>query len=85
MLQADDEYMISDYDLLVNRYISVPKTYGSFNPGAVVAGIVRGMLEAAGFPARWADSKAEGEIGKRREARWGVREREREWLCGQVC
>ncbi|MEW5298598.1 MAG: hypothetical protein WDW38_000673 [Sanguina aurantia] len=49
---ADDEYMISDYDLLVNRYISVPKTYGSFNPGAVVAGIVRGMLEAAGFPAR---------------------------------
>lgn len=70
MLQADDEYMISDYDLLVNRYISVPKTYGSFNPGAVVAGIVRGMLEAAGFPARWADSdSAEGEsLGERREA-----------------
>ena len=50
--QADDEYMISDYDLMVNRYISVPKTYGTFNPGAVVAGIVRGMLQSAGFAAR---------------------------------
>eukprot|EP00798_Chlamydomonas_sp_ICE-L_P023018 gene23018-30211_t len=37
---ADDEYMITDYDLLVNRYISVPKSYGHFNPGAVVAGIL---------------------------------------------
>lgn len=47
--------MISDYDLLVTRYISVPKTYSSsqLHPGAVVAGIVRGMLDAAGFPARW--------------------------------
>jgi hypothetical protein len=50
--QADDEYMISDYDLLVSRYISVPRTYGSFTPAALVAGIVRGMLDAAGFTAR---------------------------------
>lgn len=49
---AADEYMITDQDLLVNKYISVPKSYGSFNPGAVAAGMVRGMLDAAGFPAR---------------------------------
>mmetsp|Transcript_13738 Transcript_13738/g.29539 ORF Transcript_13738/g.29539 Transcript_13738/m.29539 type:complete len:197 (+) Transcript_13738:184-774(+) len=50
--QADDEYMISDNDLLVNRFISVPRSYGSFNSGSLVAGIVRGMLDAAGFSAR---------------------------------
>ena len=50
--QADDEYMISDYDLLPSRYVSVPKSYGSFNPGGLVAGIVRGMLDTAGFQAR---------------------------------
>ena len=44
--------MISDYDLLPSRYVSVPKSYGSFNPGGLVAGIVRGMLDTAGFPAR---------------------------------
>ena len=49
---ADDEYMISDYDLLINKYISVPKAYSSFNPGALAAGMVRGMLDTAGFPAR---------------------------------
>ena len=50
--QADDEYMISDYDLLISKFISVPKSYSSFNPGALAAGIVRGMLDSAGFPAR---------------------------------
>ena len=52
LTQADDEYMISDYDLLTSRYVSVPKSYGSFNPGGLVAGMVRGMLDTAGFPAR---------------------------------
>jgi hypothetical protein len=51
MLQADDEYMITDNDLLISRYISVPRSYGSFNPGALVAGVVRGILDTAGFPA----------------------------------
>lgn len=46
--------MISDYDLLINKYISVPKSYSSFNPGALASGVVRGMLDSAGFPARWA-------------------------------
>jgi hypothetical protein len=51
--QADDEYMISDNDLPTNRFVSVPKSYGSFNPGALVAGMIRGMLDAAGLAARW--------------------------------
>ena len=50
--QAEDEYMIADHDLLVNRFISVPKDMGSLNCGAYVAGVVRGVLEGAGFPAR---------------------------------
>lgn len=49
---ADDEYMISDNDLLVGKFISIPKSYSSFVPGSLVAGVVRGMLDAAGFPAR---------------------------------
>jgi hypothetical protein len=49
---ADDEYMISDNDLLVGRFITIPKSYSSFVPGSLVAGVVRGMLDAAGFPAR---------------------------------
>lgn len=54
---ADDEYMISDNDLLVGKFISIPKSYSSFVPGSLVAGIVRGMLDTAGFPARWAARK----------------------------
>ena len=44
--------MISDTDLFCTRFISVPKDFGSLNPGAVVAGAARGALAAAGFPAR---------------------------------
>ncbi|EFJ34484.1 hypothetical protein SELMODRAFT_266777 [Selaginella moellendorffii] len=50
--EHDDEYMISEKELLVNKYISVPKDMGAFNCGAYVAGIVKGVLEGAGFPAR---------------------------------
>lgn len=50
---AEDEYMISDIDLsYVTKYVSVPKEMGHLNPGAYVAGVVRGVLEGAGFPAR---------------------------------
>jgi len=49
---CDDEFMITDADLSVCRFVSVPRAYGGFHPGALVAGMVRGMLEAAGFPAR---------------------------------
>lgn len=49
---AIDEYMISDTDLYVSRYISVPKEMGSLNCNAFIAGIVKGVLDGAGFPAR---------------------------------
>ncbi|KAL8145302.1 hypothetical protein AgCh_003480 [Apium graveolens] len=39
--EHEDEYMISEKELLVNRFISVPKDMGTFNCGAFVAGIVR--------------------------------------------
>ena len=37
--------MISDTDLFVNRFISVPKDMGQLNCAAFVAGIVRGALD----------------------------------------
>mmetsp|Transcript_12057 Transcript_12057/g.33900 ORF Transcript_12057/g.33900 Transcript_12057/m.33900 type:complete len:192 (-) Transcript_12057:459-1034(-) len=49
---AEDEFMISDRDLLVNRFISVPKDMGQLNCGTFVAGIVKGVLDSAGFPSR---------------------------------
>lgn len=65
----EDEYMISDHDLATNRYVSVPKSYGSFNPGALVAGMIRVMLESAGFRARVSahtvDQKGPGVQGKK--------------------
>jgi hypothetical protein len=56
--QAEDEYMISDYDLFVTKFISVPKEMGHLNCAAYVAGIVRGVLEGAGFPARCAEQRS---------------------------
>ncbi|KAI8031762.1 Trafficking protein particle complex subunit 5, partial [Camellia lanceoleosa] len=47
--EHEDEYMISEKELLVNRFISIPKDMGTFNCGAFVAGIVRGVLDGAGF------------------------------------
>lgn len=49
---ADDEYYIRDYDHLLSKYISVPRSYEPFNPGTLAAGMMRGMLDSAGFPAR---------------------------------
>jgi hypothetical protein len=51
-LQAEDEYMISDFDLFVTKFVSVPKEMGHLNCNAFVAGIVGGVLDGAGFPAR---------------------------------
>ncbi|XP_022635138.1 trafficking protein particle complex subunit 5 isoform X2 [Vigna radiata var. radiata] len=39
--EHEDEYMISEKELLVNKFISIPKDMGTFNCGAFVAGIVR--------------------------------------------
>lgn len=44
--------MISDYDLFVTKFVSVPKEMGHLNCNAYVAGVARGALEAAGFPCR---------------------------------
>ena len=41
--------MISDKDLIVNSFISVPKEMGSLNCGAYVAGIVEAMLDGMNF------------------------------------
>lgn len=47
----DDEYVLGDKSLVVNRYISVPKDLGDLNCGAFAAGVVKGVLRDAGFPA----------------------------------
>jgi trafficking protein particle complex subunit 5 len=44
--------MISDQELFVTRFASVPKEMGSLNLAAFVAGIVRGVLTGAGFGVR---------------------------------
>eukprot|EP00040_Diaphanoeca_grandis_P043589 m.9742 g.9742 ORF g.9742 m.9742 type:complete len:188 (-) comp7894_c0_seq1:334-897(-) len=49
----DDTYMISDSDLVVNKFISVAKEFeGSLNCASFVAGIVEAILEGSHFPAR---------------------------------
>jgi len=60
-----DEYMISDNDPLVNQYISVPKEMNQLNCAAFVAGIVEGVCDGAGFPAKvTAHSVGKGEEGE---------------------
>eukprot|EP00434_Breviolum_minutum_P026113 symbB.v1.2.023089.t1/scaffold2089.1/size89944/4 len=46
----ENEYMLNDKALLVNRFISVPRDLGDVNCGAFVAGMVEGMLCSAEFP-----------------------------------
>lgn len=41
--------MITDNDPLISQYISVPKEIKDFNPGALVAGIMEGVCDGAGF------------------------------------
>jgi hypothetical protein len=48
-VEQKDEYMISDNDVLVNRFISIPKEYNQLNCGAFVAGIIEGILTHAQF------------------------------------
>ena len=43
-------YMIRDDEPLVGSFISVPKDMARFNPASFMAGIVKGVLEGAGFP-----------------------------------
>jgi len=48
----DKQYYIIEKDPLVNRFISIPKDKGSLNCAAFNAGIVEGILETSGFPAK---------------------------------
>lgn len=50
--ESADQYMIIDNEPLVNQYISVPREMSQFNAAAFVAGIVEGVCDGAGFPAR---------------------------------
>ncbi|ONK80052.1 uncharacterized protein A4U43_C01F13280, partial [Asparagus officinalis] len=47
--ENEDEYMISEKELLINRFISIPKDMGMFNCGAFVAGIVKVAVVTAHF------------------------------------
>mmetsp|Transcript_1404 Transcript_1404/g.3362 ORF Transcript_1404/g.3362 Transcript_1404/m.3362 type:complete len:195 (+) Transcript_1404:22-606(+) len=59
----ENEYMINDQRLLLNRFISVPRDMGSLNCGAFAAGIVEGILRSADFPAEVTAHTVEREKG----------------------
>jgi len=48
----NDTYMISDRDMIVNKFVSLPKELESLNCAAFVAGIVEAVLNGAHFPAQ---------------------------------
>ncbi|KAL8842108.1 MAG: hypothetical protein Q9176_002800 [Flavoplaca citrina] len=48
---ANNEYMISDNEPLVNQYISVPKEMNQLNCAAYVAGMVEGVCDGCGLKA----------------------------------
>ncbi|KAG2231967.1 hypothetical protein INT48_001276 [Thamnidium elegans] len=50
--ENDDEYMISDNEPILTKYISVPKELSQLNCNAFVAGIVEAVLDGCQFPAR---------------------------------
>ncbi|KAI7867021.1 NO signaling/Golgi transport ligand-binding domain-containing protein [Spinellus fusiger] len=50
--ENDDEYMISDNDPILTRYISVPKELSQLNCNAYIAGIIEAVLDGCQFPAR---------------------------------
>lgn len=51
-MQMEDEYMIRDSEIFVSKYISVPKEMGTLSCNAFMAGIIKGVLDGSGFPAR---------------------------------
>ncbi|ORX50551.1 TRAPP I complex [Hesseltinella vesiculosa] len=50
--ENEDEYMISDNEPILSRYISVPKELSQLNCNAYIAGIVEACLDGYQFPAR---------------------------------
>jgi len=49
---SDVAYYIEERDPLVNNFVSIPEDYGSMNCAAFVAGIISGVLNSSGFPAK---------------------------------
>jgi hypothetical protein len=49
-VESANEYQIHEKDPLPNRFVSVPKDLGRFNCATYTAGIVNGVMNAAGFP-----------------------------------
>mmetsp|Transcript_15167 Transcript_15167/g.22361 ORF Transcript_15167/g.22361 Transcript_15167/m.22361 type:complete len:227 (+) Transcript_15167:239-919(+) len=47
-----DEYMIVDYEPVTSTYVSVPPDLGQLSVDAYISGIIAGVLEGSGFPAR---------------------------------
>jgi len=60
------EYRIWDNLPATNTFISVPKEYSRFNPACFIAGLVRGVLDSAGFPCSVAalNAASDGPIDK---------------------
>ncbi|CAO3676304.1 unnamed protein product [Rhizopus stolonifer] len=50
--ENEDEYMISDNEPVLTKYISVPKELSQLNCNAFIAGIVEAVLDGCQFPAR---------------------------------
>mmetsp|Transcript_20167 Transcript_20167/g.28711 ORF Transcript_20167/g.28711 Transcript_20167/m.28711 type:complete len:199 (+) Transcript_20167:54-650(+) len=47
-----DEYMIVDYEPITSTFVSVPSDLGQLSCDSFVSGIIAGVLEGSGFPAR---------------------------------
>jgi len=47
-----DEFMIVDYEPITSVYCTVPSDLGQLSVDAYISGIICGVLEGAGFPAR---------------------------------
>lgn len=47
-----DEFMIVDYAPITSTFVSVPADFGGLSVDAYLSGIIAGVLEGAGFPAR---------------------------------
>ncbi|KAJ3190029.1 TRAPP subunit trs31 [Gaertneriomyces sp. JEL0708] len=48
----EDEYMISDNEPMIQKFVAVPKEMSQLSCGAFMAGIVDAVLQGSGFPAR---------------------------------
>ncbi|KAJ1938119.1 protein particle complex subunit [Linderina macrospora] len=50
--ESEDEYMITDNEPSILKFISVPKEMSSFSPGAFISGVVEAIVECCQCPAR---------------------------------